>query len=172
TLSVVDFVVEKGLVGSNNGLSNVTEKVRRRIDISSDLNDLTVNGNLQEVRDANVSKVSYKTNLLGTSSNQNPSANIEEPFELQDRDMAIEKGRWKGSLEIKTGGVNCVDGLHFLVLEIGGTKTDTARRVVMEEIFDGDINDEGIAVKIMGKEANVDVDKSNSKFNYARAKEK
>ncbi|MBA0573571.1 hypothetical protein Golob_000839, partial [Gossypium lobatum] len=43
-----------------------------------------------EVRDTNVSKVSYKTKLLGTSSNQNPSANMEEPFELQDEDMVVE----------------------------------------------------------------------------------
>ncbi|MBA0667944.1 hypothetical protein Goklo_000939 [Gossypium klotzschianum] len=112
---------------------------------------------------------------------------MEEPFELQDGDMAIEmvvcvdlnkplvsrvkiNGRlkmveydalpnvcftyglyWKGSLEIKTGGVNCVDGLHFLVLEIDGTKTNTARRAVMEGIFDRDVNEEGIEVKIMGK---------------------
>ncbi|MBA0699167.1 hypothetical protein Goari_000824 [Gossypium aridum] len=207
-----------------------------------------------EVRDTNVSKVSYKTKLLGTSSNQNPNANMEEPFELQDEVIAIEpweyistyrfgelvylvrfqenndfnkvligegfysnfllraisqvidtvvkidahttaavkgrfanmavcvdlnkplaskKGRWKGSLEIKIGGVNCVDGLHFLVLEIDGTKTNTARRAVMEWIFDGDVNEEGITVKIIGKkERKVVVDKSNSKFNSARAKGK
>ncbi|MBA0632169.1 hypothetical protein Godav_000963 [Gossypium davidsonii] len=57
---------------------------------------------------------------------------------------------WKGSLEIKTGGVNCVDGLHFLVLEIDGTKTNTARRAVMEGIFDRDVNEEGIEPNNIG----------------------
>ncbi|PPR81285.1 hypothetical protein GOBAR_AA39427 [Gossypium barbadense] len=83
------------------------------------------------------------------------------------------KERRRGSLEIKTGGVNYVSGLHFLVLEIDGTKTDTTRLAVMEGIFDGDVNGKGIVAKIMGKkEANVAINKCNSRFNSARAKEK
>ncbi|MBA0701489.1 hypothetical protein Goari_027295, partial [Gossypium aridum] len=66
------------------------KKVRCRTNVPPDLNDPTVDENGQAVRDTNALKVSYKTKLLGTPSDQNACANMEKMFELQDGDVATE----------------------------------------------------------------------------------
>ncbi|MBA0729187.1 hypothetical protein Golax_023440, partial [Gossypium laxum] len=121
-----------------------------------------INGILQMVEYDALPNVCFTYGLYGHSSSLYLERQATRVKTDASKNMAKggEKGRWKGSLEIKIGGVNYVDGLHFLVLEIDGTKTNTARRAVMEWIFDGDVNDEGITVKIMGKkERKVAVDK-------------
>ncbi|KAH1098584.1 hypothetical protein J1N35_015505 [Gossypium stocksii] len=88
TLSGVDFEVGKSFAGSNRGVGIAMKKVRRRTNVPPDLNDLTVDENGQAVWDTNALKVSYKTKLLGTPSDQNAYANMKEMFELQDGDVA------------------------------------------------------------------------------------
>ncbi|KAG4126341.1 hypothetical protein ERO13_D10G151550v2 [Gossypium hirsutum] len=90
TLTLVEFVVGKNFMWSNNGVGRATKKVRRHTGVPPDLNDSTVDENGQVVQDASLPQASYKAKLLGASFVQNLSTNAEEDFELQDGNVAME----------------------------------------------------------------------------------
>ncbi|PPR94581.1 hypothetical protein GOBAR_AA26090 [Gossypium barbadense] len=90
TLPTVEFTVGENPLGSNNGVSRATKKVRTKTELLPDTDDSTMDGNGQKVQGSEVPRASYKLALLGASPVPAQNALMEQDFALTKGDMITE----------------------------------------------------------------------------------
>ncbi|MBA0756199.1 hypothetical protein Gogos_021867 [Gossypium gossypioides] len=81
TLPTVKFMVGANFLGSNSGVSRAIKKVRTRPTLSPESKDLTVDGNGQKIQRSELPNASYKSMLIGASSDP---AHIMSLIQLMD----------------------------------------------------------------------------------------
>ncbi|MBA0675016.1 hypothetical protein Goari_016582 [Gossypium aridum] len=81
TLPTVEFMVGANFLGSNSGVSRATKKVHTRLNLSLESKDLTVDGNGQNIQGSELPNASYKSTLIGASSD---AAHIMSLIQLMD----------------------------------------------------------------------------------------
>ncbi|MBA0548905.1 hypothetical protein Golob_019970, partial [Gossypium lobatum] len=81
TLPKVEFMVGANFLGSNSGVSRATKKVHTRLNLSLESKDLTVDGNGQNIQGSELPNASYKSMLIGASSDP---AHIMSLIQLMD----------------------------------------------------------------------------------------
>ncbi|MFQ6666640.1 hypothetical protein Gotur_032922 [Gossypium turneri] len=88
-LPTVDFAAGTNNSASTSGIGWATKKVRTRPKVKLDFDDPVVDNNNQRIQ-SEILKASYKSTLLGASSEKNNGGFLEEEFTLLDGDVVTE----------------------------------------------------------------------------------
>ncbi|KAK5794841.1 hypothetical protein PVK06_036091 [Gossypium arboreum] len=89
-LPTVEFMTGTNSLGSSNGVGRAMKKVCTRLELQLDKDDLIVDRNGQKVQRSKASKASYKSTLLGASSENDLNVFKEENFALTEGDVLVE----------------------------------------------------------------------------------